>query len=42
MDSFISSTSGPSTSFRVRNAQESDPKDDSYIGSDANSGISIN
>jgi hypothetical protein len=42
MDSFTSSAARPSTSFRVRNAQESDPEDNSYINSDTSSIISTN
>ena len=42
MDSFTSSAAGLSTSFRVRHAEESDPEDNSYISSDANSVKSIN
>ena len=42
MDSFISSNAGPSQGYQIRNAQQSDPEDDSYIQSDANSITSIN
>ena len=41
MASFTSSAAGPSN-YRIRPAQESDPEDDSYISSDANSVISTN
>jgi hypothetical protein len=41
MASFTSSAAGPSN-YRIRPAQESDPKDNSYISSDANSVISTN
>ena len=34
MDSFTSSTAGPSTSFNIRHAQESDPDDNNYYSSD--------
>ena len=42
MNSFTSSNAGPSQGYQIRNAQQSDPEDDSYIQSSANSIISIN
>ena len=42
MDSSTSLAAGPFTSFRVRYAEESDPEDNLYISSDANSVKFIN
>jgi hypothetical protein len=40
MDSFTSLNAGSSNEYRIRNAQEPDPKDDNYSISDNNTNIS--